>query len=77
MNSLKNLVLSMHFLETNNVVGVEESFEIFEFEFSVPLFGETDPTRPLVFQVMHRKTWERKEPHPSHPVVRCSACGGA
>ena len=30
----------MHLLETYNVVGVKESFEIFEFELSVPLSGE-------------------------------------
>ena len=41
LDSLKKLVLSMHFLETNNVIVVQEFFEIFEFEFSVPLSGES------------------------------------
>ena len=40
LNRLKILVLSMHLLETYNVVGVKESSEIFECEFSVPLSGE-------------------------------------
>ena len=40
LNGLKILVLSMHLLETYNVVGVKESSEIFEFEFSFPLSGE-------------------------------------
>ena len=38
---------------------------------------KTDPTRPPVFQVTHRKPSERKGPHPSQPVVRCNICGGA
>ena len=40
LNCLKKLVLSMHFLETNNVVGVKEFLGIFEFELIVLLFGE-------------------------------------
>ena len=40
LNGLKKLVLSMYFLETNNVVVVQESFEILELEFSIPLSGE-------------------------------------
>ena len=39
LNSLKIFVLSMHLLETYNVVGVKVSFKMFEFEFSVPLSG--------------------------------------
>ena len=38
---------------------------------------KTDPTRPLVFQVIHRLPSERNGPHPSHPVVRCNICGCA
>ena len=40
MDSLKKLILSMHLLETNDVVVVQEFSEIFEFELSVPLSGE-------------------------------------
>ena len=40
LDSLKKLILSMHFLGTNVVVGVKECFGIFEFELSVPLSGE-------------------------------------
>ena len=45
LDSLKKLVLSMHFLETNDVV-VQEFFEMFEFEFSVPLSGENRSNKP-------------------------------
>ena len=38
---------------------------------------KTDPTRPLVFQAIHRTPSERKGPHPSHPVVRWKICGCA
>ena len=46
LNSLKKLVLSMYFLETNDVVVVKEFFEIFEFEFSVPVSGENRSNKP-------------------------------
>ena len=37
LDSLKKLVPSMHFLETNDVVVVQEFVEIIEFELFVPL----------------------------------------
>ena len=74
LNSLKKFVLSRHVLETNFVV-LQESFELFELEFCVPLSGEDRSYQTLVFQVIHRKPSERKEPHPSHPVGRCTICG--
>ena len=40
LDSLKKLVLSMYFLETNDVVVVQKFFEIVEFELPVPLPGE-------------------------------------
>ena len=40
LKSLKKVVLSMYFLETNNVVVVQESFQILELEFSIPLSEE-------------------------------------
>ena len=36
---------------------------------------KTDPRRPLVFQVTHRRPSERKGPHLSQPVVRCNIQG--
>ena len=38
---------------------------------------KTDPTRPLVFQVVHRMPSERKGPHPFHPLVRRNIGGCA
>ena len=40
LNSLKKLLLAVHFLEANDVVMVQEFFEIIEFGFPVSLSGE-------------------------------------
>ena len=40
LDSLKKLVLSLHFLETNDVVVVQKFFQIIEFGLSVPLYRE-------------------------------------
>ena len=50
---------------------------MFEFELSVLLFGKNRSNETLVFQVIHSRPPERKGPHPTQPVVRCSTCGGA
>ena len=55
LNSLLKLILSMNFLNTNDVVVLGKSSEV-DVLFSLECCGENrDPRSPLVFQVTHRK----------------------
>ena len=63
LNSLEKLIFPVYLLQTYDVVVVKELPEIFEFELPVFLRGKTDPTRPPVFQVIHRRPPSGEWPH--------------
>ena len=70
MKNLKKLILPVYLLETVNTVVFNELPETVELELSVSLWS-TDPTRPLAFQVIHRRPPSGEWPHVSRPTVSC------
>ena len=50
LKSLEEFVFPMNFLETQDVVAIQELLEIIVFELCVFVRGKTEPTSPFVFQ---------------------------
>ena len=68
LDSLKKLVLSMYFLETNDVVVVQKFFEIEELELPVPLSGENRSNKPPGVSSNTSQAFE-KEGGTIHPTL--------
>ena len=60
LNSLKELVLSMHFLKANDVVTVKELLEVNKFRFPAPLSGKDRSDKALSIPSNTSQTFRMK-----------------